>query len=134
MAMSGAGGRDPVGVFNRLIGTDGVIEVGVANGPALRYRPAGEKEWIEPDTNGEGIHGPGFIERAIADAIACLQENRVCQLDARNALIATEIIFGAYESSRRRGRIDFPLDIDDNPLMEMVKSGALNPAPAAGNA
>ena len=132
MAMSGAGGAHPVGAFNRLIGTDGVIEVGAADGSPLRYRPAGEKEWAVPDTNGESIHGPGFIDRAIADVIGCLQQGEICQLDARHALIATEIIFGAYESSRRRGRVDFPLNIDDNPLASMVESGALQPVPAAG--
>ncbi|MDQ5854021.1 MAG: Gfo/Idh/MocA family oxidoreductase [Chloroflexota bacterium] len=128
LIMTGAGGSSPVGCVDKLIGTDGVIEVGVVNGPPLRYRPAGEQAWTAPDTGGESIHGPGFIARAIADVVASLVEGRRCQLDARNALIATEIIFGAYESSRRRGRVDFPLDIDDNPLAAMVESGALKPA------
>jgi UDP-N-acetylglucosamine 3-dehydrogenase len=129
LIMAGAGGSSPVGCVDKLIGTEGVIEVGVVNGPALRYRPAGEKTWITPDTGGESIHGPGFIDRAIADAVACLLEGRRCQLDVRNALIATEIIFGAYESSRRHGRVDFPLDIDDNPLAAMVARGTLKPTP-----
>jgi len=130
LIMTGTGPSTPVGCVDRLIGTEGVIEVGVANGPAMRYRRAGEKEWTAPDTGGESIHGPGFIERAIADVVACLREGRKCQLDASNALIVTEIIFGAYESSRRRGRVDFPLEIEDNPLAAMVESGAFQPAPA----
>ena len=36
---------------------------------------------------------------------------------------ATEIIFACYESSRRRGRIDCPLKIDDNPLASMIETG-----------
>lgn len=127
LVMTGTGGSNPVGCAVKLVGADGVIEVGVINGPALRYRQAGDKAWTAPDTGGESIHGPGFIKRAIADVVACLQEGRMCQLDAHNALIATEIIFGAYESSRRRGRVDFPLDIEDNPLTAMVASGALTP-------
>jgi predicted dehydrogenase len=121
---NGAGGARPVGCFTRLIGTDGTIEVYPAGGPALRYRPAGSKEWIVPEL------GPDVdqISVAIADAMACLKEGRKCQLDVSNALIATEIIFGAYESSRRRGRVDFPLEIDDNPLEAMVASGDLKPA------
>lgn len=122
---TGAGGKRPVGCFTRLMGTDGVIEVYPAGGPALRYRPAGEKEWIVPELGPDVDH----IREAIADAVACLQEGRKCQLDASNALIGTEIIFGAYESSRRRGRVDFPLDIEDNPLEAMVASGDLKPAP-----
>lgn len=119
----------PVGCVNRLVGTDGVIEVGVADGAPLRCRLAGERDWTEPDTGGASIHGPGFIDRAVADVVDCFLSGRKCQLDASNALIATEIIFGAYESSRRRGRVDFPLDIEDNPLAAMVESGELKPAP-----
>jgi predicted dehydrogenase len=131
LVMTGVpGGANPVGCVDKLIGTHGVIEVGVVDGPPLRYRLAGQTEWTVPDTGGESIHGPGFIERAIADVVECLLAGRKCQLDASNALIATEIIFGAYESSRRRGRVDFPLDIEDNPLEAMVRSGDLNPQPA----
>ncbi len=121
---SGAGGKGPVACFTRLIGSEGVIEVYPSGGPSLRYRPAGSKEWIAPEL------GPDVnqITAAITDAMNCLQEGRKCQLDVSNALIATEIIFGAYESSRRRGRVDFPLDIEDNPLEAMVASGDLKPA------
>ena len=124
---SGAGGASPIGVINRVLGSEGVIEIGVDHGPqgALRYRTWGDKEFTSVDTHGESIHGPGFIERAMADVVACIGTDRVCQLDSQNAMIATEIIFGAYESSRRRGRVDFPLDIDDNPLTDLVDSGAI---------
>lgn len=121
-------GSGPVGCMDKLIGTHGVIEVGVDDGPPIRYRLAGETEWTAPDTGEGGVHGPNFIERAMADVVDCLLTGRKCQLNASNALVATEIIFGAYESSRRRARVDFPLDIDDNPLAAMVESGDLNPA------
>ena len=129
LVMTGAGEARPVGCIDKLIGTEGVIEVGMGHGPtdAIRWRSFGHNDWQWPDTGGEGIHGPGFIDRAVADAVDCLLTGRKCQLDASNALIATEIIFGAYESSRRRGRIDFPLEIDDNPLVAMVESGDLRP-------
>jgi UDP-N-acetylglucosamine 3-dehydrogenase len=126
--MSGAGGAGPIGAVNVLEGTRGVIQVGVPDGPALRYRTWGDAEWIVPDVGGESIHGPMFIERAIADVIDCYLQGRKCQLDASNALIATELIFGSWESSRRRGRVDFPLDAGDNALAAMVESGDLKPA------
>ena len=132
LIMTGAGGSTPVGCVDKLVGTEGTIEIGVPNGPALRYRPSGERDWTVVDTHGESIHGPGFINRAIADVVACVLDGRRCQLDVRNALIVTEIIFAAYESSRRRGRVDFPLEIDDNPLAAMVASGALTPEPMLG--
>jgi UDP-N-acetylglucosamine 3-dehydrogenase len=131
MVMSGApGGGHPVGVINRILGSEGLIEVGMGHGAtdAIRWRKFTETEWRLPDTGGESIHGPGFVERAVADVVDCLRAGRKCQLDASNAMVATELIFGAYESSRRRGRVDFPLDIDDNPLEAMVASGDLTPA------
>jgi hypothetical protein len=48
-------------------------------------------------------------------------------LGAKNALMSTELIFAAWESSRRRGRVDLPLDTEDNPLVQMIESGALKP-------
>ena len=130
LIMTGAGDGSPVGCIDKLVGSEGVIEVGAGHGAGdgIRWRAQGQTEWQHPDTGGASIHGPGFIERACADVIDCLQTGRLCQLDAKNALIVTEIIFGAYESSRRRGRVDFPLDIDDNPLEAMVESGDLKPA------
>ncbi|MGQ9731644.1 MAG: Gfo/Idh/MocA family protein [Candidatus Zipacnadales bacterium] len=133
LVMTGAGGAHPVGCVDKLIGTEGVIEVGFGHGSegAIRWRKQDQTKWQYPDTGGASIHGPGFVERAIADVIDCLQTGKLCQLDASNALIATEIIFGAYESSRRRGRVDFPLDIDDNPLTAMVANGDLKPTKVA---
>ncbi|MBS3763769.1 MAG: Gfo/Idh/MocA family oxidoreductase [Planctomycetes bacterium] len=128
LIMTGVG-TGPVGCVDKLVGTEGTIEVGVQGGPPIRYKRAGESDWTEPDTGGESIHGPRFIERAVADVISCFLEGRKCQLDASNALIATEIIFGAYESSRRRGLVEFPLDIEDNPLASMVEQGKLKPEP-----
>ncbi|HAZ63360.1 MAG TPA: glucose-fructose oxidoreductase [Armatimonadetes bacterium] len=127
LVMGGAGGAHPIGAQNKFIGTEGIIECGRDHGPAgaLRFRRWGDADWTNVDTHGASIHGPGFIERAIADVIDCVREGRPCQLDSGNAMIATEIIFGAYESSRRRGRVDFPLLIDDNPLTDLVDSGAI---------
>jgi predicted dehydrogenase len=128
------GGRSPLGVVNRIVGSEGVIDVGAGHGPdnAIRWRKQGDTEWRTPDTGGASIHGPGFIQSAIRDVIDCYRSGRKCQLSAENALVATEIIFGAYESSRKRGRVDFPLSEEiGNPLREMVESGDLKPEPAA---
>ena len=132
LVMSGVGEGKPIGCINRLMGTEGEIQIGLPDQRPIRYRLQGDGEWTYPDTGGESIHGPHFIERAIADAVDCLLTGRECQLRADNALIATEIIFGAWESSRRRGRVDFPLDIEDNPLAAMVVSGDLKPEKADG--
>jgi len=136
----------------RLRGKDGVIEIGGDQAP-LRVRSRGS--WRTVDTGGEGIHGPRntiidaakqklstrlpgvsvektrpetFVDRAIADSVDALDSGRQPELGADNALQATELIFGCWESARQRGRIDFPLEIADNPLEAMVENGDLLPA------
>lgn len=130
LVSTGAGGR-LVNAHHRLVGSEGVIELGgwQEGAPALRLRRFGSAEWETVDCGGEDMHGPGFIDRAIADVIGALQEGRESELNADNALRATELIFAAWESARRRGRVDLPLQIDDNPLEAMVASGELKPEP-----
>jgi len=111
---------------NRLVGTEGVIEVGVPQGAQLRIRHAGSGwEWCEIDV-GDTIHGHAHNIAAIADLVDALKTGHEPELSARKALQATELIFATYESSRRRERIDLPLDIDDSPLLSMVESGAIS--------
>ena len=69
-----------------------------------------------------------FIERAIADAVRGLETGEEPELSGRGALRSTEVIFAGWESARRRGRVDLPLDIEDNPLVAMVDAGWLGPA------
>lgn len=136
MASTG-NGADLIGCHNRLVGSEGVIEIGPTAGaegerlPVLRYRRLGDASWQTVDCGGEGVHGPGYIERAIADVVRALEDGRPSELNGENALKATEIIFACWESVRRRGRVDLPLDIDDNPLEDMVRTGQLSPAPAS---
>jgi len=116
---------------NRLIGTEGVIEIGPRGEgmPTLRVKAKGSAAWESVDCEGESCHGPHFHERAVAQLVQCLQDGTTPELCAANALQSTEVIFACWESARRRGRVDLPLQIDDNPLAAMVESGDLNPAP-----
>ena len=57
------------------------------------------------------------LDRAIADVVAALDEGREPELCARRALQTTEVIFATYESSRRQGRLDLPLILEDCPLL-----------------
>jgi len=120
MGTGAAGGA--IRAHNRLFGTEGVIEVGTADGVNLRIKRKGSSEWEVIDTQGDGLHGPGFIDRAITDIVEALLTGREPELSARKALNATEIIFACYESSRRRALVRLPLDIEDNPLAQMMES------------
>jgi UDP-N-acetylglucosamine 3-dehydrogenase len=124
LATTGDPGEDAVGCHNRLVGTEGAIEIGYGGETALRVRRDGDG-WEAIDTGEEGLHGSEYHHRAIADLVACLDADREPEQRAERALAATELVFGAWESARRRARVEFPLDIEDNPLAEMVESGAL---------
>jgi len=147
-------GKDGVGCYMRLLGEEGTVEMGVENGPALRIRRNGTG-WTEVDTAGEDIHGvtsqgvvreglklvadrlpgvpgsrlarPTIQYRALKDVVDAARNDFDSELKGSNALDATELIFAAWESARRRGRVDLPLDIDDNPLESMVQEGHLLP-------
>jgi predicted dehydrogenase len=124
-------GRTLIGAYDMLEGTDGVIQVGAYGKdlPLLRIKRKGSAEWEAVDCGGENCHGPGYHERVIAQLVQCLADGTQPETCAANALQSTEILFGCYESVRRRGLVHFPLDIEDNPLNEMLASGDLKPAP-----
>ncbi len=115
--------REPV-CGNRLIGTEGVIEVAIEGGPKLRYRNwQADGKWQEYN-EGE-IHSYDLVISAILDLVDALKTGREPELSGRKALQATELIFATYESSRRRQRIDLPLQIEDSPLASMLQEGTL---------
>jgi predicted dehydrogenase len=108
---------------NRLIGSDGVIEVGVQDGPQVRLRSIETGgRWQDYEVGGR-IHGEDMFVAAIADLVEALKTGRGPELAGRRALQATELIFATYESSRRRARVDLPLEIEDSPLLSMLESG-----------
>jgi predicted dehydrogenase len=119
-----------------LRGTDGVIRIDVDGGPMLECQHDGIRESV--DVGDETIHGTPEDEerfgsrlqdRSVANAVEALETGVESPLAGRVGLNTTEILFGGYESIRRRGRVDLPLDIDDSPLEAMVESGALSPVP-----
>jgi len=122
-------GSEGIGAINRLIGTEGVIEVGAFDKAVLRVKRRGSGEWEDIDCGNETLHGPGYINRAIADLVDALEMGREPELSARKALNTTEIIFAGYESSRRRARVDLPLTISDNPLVDLFERGKLHAKP-----
>ncbi len=110
------------GAENRLVGTKGVIEVGVSPEVALRIRSQGDSDWQSIDVE-DGIHAQSHFARAVKDLIAALREGREPELSGQRALRTAELIFATYESSRRRGRVELPLDITDSPLWSMIQAG-----------
>ena len=103
----------------RMIGTDGIIDVGVDNNTNLRVKGKGDADWvIIPDT--EGLHGDENVKRGVIDLVDALLTGRRPELSVYNAMRATELIFATYESSRSHRRIDLPLQSTDSALLSML--------------
>lgn len=106
----------------RLICSEGVIEVGSRDRSRLEYRRDGEG-WKRVEVEDEFA---GRVDHAINDVIDALNHGRKSVLRAKNALKTTELLFAGHESSRRRARIDLPLQgVYDHPLEAMIESGQI---------
>jgi predicted dehydrogenase len=114
MVLTGVSAPDPLII--RLYGDDGMIAIGQSDHAPLRLWNDSAPGWQTIEVS-EGLHDAACHTRAILDLIDALNTGREPELSARRALRATELIFATYESSRRRGRVDLPLSIDDSPLM-----------------
>jgi predicted dehydrogenase len=113
--------------FFRFQGTAGTLDLGFRDEEFdLRWRSDDDADWTRESVEEGEWTEP--IADAIAHVVECVETGAEPTLSAQNALNSTEIIFAVWESSRRRGRVDLPLDIQDNPLHAMVESGELTPA------
>ncbi len=108
---------------HRLIGTKGIIEVGVDGELDLRMMNDQQAGWQNFEE--KGIHGDNHIDMAIADGVSALHNGTTPLLSGDFALQTTEVIFATYESARRRARINLPLDIDDSPLQDMLDEAGI---------
>ena len=108
-----------------LHGTEGRIDVHVSNGPTLRVRRFGQPtdEWPQIEQKQDAT------VLSVLDLLRCLDSGREPELSSRKALRATELIFATYESSRRRARVDLPLDTDDSALLAGLEDGTWTPKP-----
>jgi len=112
-----------IGCLVRVVGDKGVLEL-LEDEPWLRVLDFAKGEWQVIDT-GEGIHDNAAGERSMASLVECLESGEKHLMSSENALRPTEIIFAAYESSKRRARVDLPLPAGKCAMLEMVESGEL---------
>jgi predicted dehydrogenase len=120
-----------MGCHNRLVGSEGVIEIGsrVEEAGVLRLRTFDGSGWENVDTGGEGLHAQEYINRAIVDSVDAFRSGGRSMMDAHNAIHGTEAIFACWDSARQRARVDVPIEAEDNALNAMVEAGDLSPRP-----
>jgi predicted dehydrogenase len=99
----------------RIVGTDGIIEAALRTDP-LRVWAKGSPGWETLTLEGENSL-EATVARGVVDAVEALKEGREPELSSRKVMKATELIFATYESARRGGRIDLPLDVDDSAIL-----------------
>ncbi|WP_440009674.1 Gfo/Idh/MocA family protein [Halomicrococcus sp. SG-WS-1] len=129
--LSSGVGHESVRCYVRVRGTKGTVELWPDEGPELRVRQTGEEEFEAYD-----VEEPyeTMLHGAVREVVDCLESGETPDIGAENVLTANEIIYGCWESARRRGRVEFPLDIADNPLDAMVEAEDLTPRPAESDA
>ena len=122
------GGTSLQGPRNRLVGSEGVIEVGGPDrAPVRLLRQGAEWEDFSDEDLASIVPSDNDTVLSVLDLIACLESGDEPRLAGRKALQATELIFATYESSRRRSRIQLPLDTDDSALITMLEEGLIGP-------
>jgi len=104
-----------------LLGTEGRMVIH-ARECALEVRCMGRRKPYRPDLSRVPLLNPDDSVAGILDSLVALQTQREPELSSRKALMATELIFATYESSRKRGRVDLPLRSKDSALLAMIQS------------
>ena len=126
LLVTGAAYGQGQGPRNRLVGSEGIIEVGgAARAPLRLLRTGAGWQDFAPAEIADVVPPGGDTVLSVLDLIACLASGAEPRLSGRKALQATELIFATYESSRRRGRVLLPLDVEDSALITMLEEGQI---------
>jgi UDP-N-acetylglucosamine 3-dehydrogenase len=110
-----------IGCVSRLIGTEGSIEVH-GQAPRVRVHRKRDGAWRSIDVP-DGPDWQPPLDRAIADVVGALDEDREPELSGRRALQSLEVIFAAYESDRRWSRVELPLRTEELPVLAPLTPG-----------
>ncbi len=134
MSSQGEKRREPIwpgvmgGNYHHIIlhGTEGVIEI---DGDS----PTEGRPWVRLVKNGAVRELPVEWDSSIPNHLRSAHAHLTCllldsldtgayhPLDASSARATLEVLMAVYESSRRRAVIQLPLDVQENPLFEMLK-------------
>lgn len=98
-------------------GTDGEIELAVPGGPGIRMRAKASGDWVIPETHSDG--------NPVRDMVECIEEEREHRSSGYQGRGTLEVLMAIYESSRRRGRIQLPLEEKESPLTLMIRDGEI---------
>ncbi|MBD3182148.1 hypothetical protein GF312_07645 [Candidatus Poribacteria bacterium] len=98
------------------VGTDGIIDVNVPDGPSLRYMSTDTNGWVVPELESCDPRNAEMVE-----LIKAIEEDREHISSGKVGRNGLEIIMAVFESSRSRRLVELPMDVKDNPLENMMK-------------
>jgi predicted dehydrogenase len=104
-----------------LYGTDGTLKLSgdrPAEGePLLTVRRKGGADWEVI----EGVEEANGFAREISLLLDSLESGAPHPLNARSARATEEVLMAVFESARRPGRVDLPLDVMHSPLQDLLE-------------
>ena len=98
-----------------LYGSEGMIDVNVPGGPAVRLLTGSGWEAPEADTKMDGA------ANKIVQFVQSIDAGRRPDCHGEIGRQILEVIIGIFESSRRRALIEFPIEVTDFPLRSMME-------------
>ena len=97
-------------------GTEGELELAAPGGAALRFRNADSGgRWEAPELPAEVT--------PVQDMVTAIEENREHRSSGYQGYATHELLMAIYESSRKRRRIQLPLEEMESPLTLMIEAG-----------
>lgn len=97
-------------------GTEGEIELAAPGGPGIRYRNQETGgEWVTPELTPE--------INPVKDLIAAIEEDREHRSSGHCGYATLELLMAIYESSRKRQRVQLPMEEMESPLTLMIEDG-----------
>ena len=97
-------------------GTEGEIELAAPGGPGIRYRNEETGgAWETPELP------PGITP--VRDMITAIEEDREHRSSGQCGYATLELLMAIYDSSRKRQRIQFPMEEMESPLTLMIEDG-----------
>jgi len=111
-----AGDHAPAGFYNRLVGTEGLIEVNMPNRPRLRARVLGEKNWVVPQVQDEDP-----FRLTVESLVESVETGKPHPLSGHTARAGMEIMMATYESALTGKLVELPLLRRESPFGRMLE-------------
>jgi len=108
-------GDHAAGFYNRILGTEGTIEVNQPHMP-LRARVRGERDWIVPELN-ETRSG---IQIAVEHLLETIETGAPHLMHLDSARATMEILMATYQSALTGKLIELPLTVKDSPFAALL--------------